>query len=120
MKFHRPDRVADQILRDASDILHKEVKDNKLGFLTFSRVEVSGDLRYAKIFYTILGSKKEMGETRNALKRSRAFIQSRIGQRLGLRHTPEISFVFDHGLEHSMRVNDLLKKIKDERDERSK
>ena len=120
MKFHRPDRVADQILRDASDIILREVKDTKLGFVTFSRVEISKDLKFARIYYTALGTDKEKSDCRNALKRSRAFIQSRIGQRLGLRHTPEISFIFDKGLEHSLKINDLIKKIQREREEHEK
>ena len=120
MRFYRPDRVADQILRDASEILQREIKDRKLGFVTFSRVDVSKDLKYAKIYYTILGSEEEIRNSKNALKRSRPFIQSRIGQRLGLRHTPEIKFIFDKGIEHSLRINELIRKIQNERDEQDK
>jgi len=118
MKFHRPDRVADQILRDVAEIVQREVKDTKIGFITFSRVQISKDLKFAKIFYTVMGSEKEQKQSIRALHRAKSFIQSKVGQRLSLRNTPEISFVFDEGLENSLRVNDLLRKIHEELEER--
>ncbi|MBD3233446.1 MAG: 30S ribosome-binding factor RbfA [candidate division Zixibacteria bacterium] len=118
MKYHRTERVADQILRDVAETVQHEVKDPKIGFVTFSRVEISDDLKFAKIFYTVLGSEEEQKNSRQALKRSRTFIQSRIGKKLGIRHTPEITFIFDKGLENSLRVNELLNIINEERQER--
>lgn len=118
MKFHRRDRVADQILRDASQILFREVKDSEIGFVTLSRVEVTKDLRFAKIYYTAMGSDEEQARSSRALYRCRAFMQSRIGKLLGIRHTPEISFEFDKGLDHSLRVNELINRIENERKKR--
>ncbi|MCP4633382.1 MAG: 30S ribosome-binding factor RbfA [candidate division Zixibacteria bacterium] len=120
MKFHRPDRVADQILRDASEILQREAKDPKLGFVTFSRVEISKDLKYAKIYYTVLGSDKEIRDSKTALSRCRTFIQSKVGKRLGLRNTPELKFIFDSGLDHSFKIDNLLKKFHTEIEQREK
>jgi len=119
MKLYRPDRVAEQIMRDAAEILQREVKDLKLGFVTFSRVEVSKDLKYAKIFFTALGSPEEQAKSANALNRGRTFIQSRIGQRLNLRHIPEISFHIDKGIDNSLRVDELINKIHEELEERN-
>ncbi len=119
MRFHRVDRVAIQILKNASEVLNKEVKDADMGFVTFSRAEVSGDLKYAKIYFTVLGTEGEKQLSIIALERSRLFIQSRIGKLLGLKYTPQISFHLDKGLDNSFRVKELLKKIHDEIGERN-
>ncbi|MBD3168948.1 MAG: 30S ribosome-binding factor RbfA [candidate division Zixibacteria bacterium] len=118
MKNYRQDRVADQILRDASEIIHREIKDNRIGFITLSRVKISSDLKYATIYYTVLGSEEDVNKTKTALGSNRGLIQSKLGGRLGLRNTPEITFEMDKGIEHSLKVNEILKKIEDEKNQR--
>lgn len=109
---YRPERLAPVIKREISDLLKSEIKDPRIGFLTFTDVEVSGDLRYAKVFCSVLGSLEEQNSTIEVLKRAKAFIRGELGKRLHLRYIPEITFKLDTSLSHGARVMNLLKEIK--------
>ena len=108
MKSLRPSRVAEQIKKEVSLILPQELKDPRLGFITVTAVEVTNDLRYAKIFFSVLGNEQEEKSTLEALNKAKGFIRTEIGKRIRLRFTPEISFVLDKSLEQGARINKLL------------
>ncbi|WP_027338741.1 30S ribosome-binding factor RbfA [Halonatronum saccharophilum] len=116
MSNHRAMRVAESIKKEVSDLLQKDIKDPRIGFVTVTDVEVSGDLRHAKVFVSILNGDKE--ETMDGLEASTGFIRREIGQRIRLRHTPEIIFRHDNSIETGTRVFKILEDIKrDESDE---
>ena len=108
---HRPIRLAQELKSEISSIITRELPHHRLGFLTITDVKVSPDLRYARVFVSVLGSGVDKTETLNTLNKEKAFIRQLIGRRFRLRHTPEITFVYDETVEnadHMMRLmNDL-------------
>lgn len=107
----RAERVGDLIKKEVSQIIQHELKDPGIGFVTITAVELSGDLKHAKIFYSVLGDENAKKESSSALKRACGFIQHEIGRRLRLRYTPEIYFLFDSSVEYGAHIETLIKKI---------
>ena len=114
---HRPERLAEAIKKEVSDMLKNELKDPRIGFATITGVRVAGDLRYAKIFVSVLGSQEEQKLTQEALDKAAGFIRSELGKRIRLRYTPELTFVSDKSIEHGTRIMDLLEKVKPKGDQ---
>jgi ribosome-binding factor A len=112
---YRPDRVGDQIRQELSEILSRgEVHDPGIGFITLTRVKVSGDLQLARVFYTSLGDQKARKETSRALQRATGFFRRQIGARLQLRRVPEIEFRFDESIANQDRIEQILRDIHEE------
>jgi ribosome-binding factor A len=110
-QYKRAERVGDLIKKEISQIIQCELKDPGIGFVTITAVELSSDLKHAKIFYSVLGDEKGKKESSSALKRACGFIQHEMGRRLRLRYTPEISFLFDSSVEYGAHIETLIKKI---------
>ncbi|HEX9235472.1 MAG TPA: 30S ribosome-binding factor RbfA [Actinomycetota bacterium] len=109
----RPDRVAEEF----REVLAEEIprlKDPRIGFLTVTRVEVSGDLRRATVYYTVLGENRDHRATRAGLQSARAHLRSELGRQVRLKFTPELEFEEDVGLAQVERVTELLKQIQAE------
>ncbi|HVP36306.1 MAG TPA: 30S ribosome-binding factor RbfA [Terriglobales bacterium] len=111
MQPKRSSRVGDQMKREISEIVLLILKDPKLGFITITDVELTDDLRYAKVFYSVLGSEKERKESQQGLERAKGFIQREIGKRIRLKHIPQILFKYDHTMERAARIEQLLKQV---------
>lgn len=111
----RVERVAEAIHAEVADILTREIKDPRLGFATITDVEVSADLRYVKVFVSVMGDKSQAEQTMAALESATGFIRSEIGRRIRLRHTPEITFKLDASIRRGARVFELLKEIRGEK-----
>lgn len=111
MASPRQRRVGDQILKEISDLLLRDVKDPRIGFVTLTGVDVSGDLRHAKVHYTVLGEQDKKEATQQALVKATPFIRRELGKRLRLRVTPELQFRYDTSLEYGNRIESLLKDI---------
>jgi len=114
----RQRRVGDQLQKEISDLLLREVKDPRIGFVTLTGVEVSGDLRHAKVFYTVLGEQEQKDHTQKALDKASSFVRSELGKRLRLRVTPELQFRYDTSLEYGNRIDSMLKELKQNDPER--
>lgn len=117
MSVLRPSRVAEEIKKEVSTIISREIKDPRVGFITVTGVEVSNDLRYAKIFVSVLGGKEEEELTLAALNRAKGLVRSEIGKRIRLRFAPEITFVIDQSLDRGDRIRELLSQVKAEEGE---
>jgi ribosome-binding factor A len=111
MQPKRSSRVADQIKREISEIVLLILKEPKLGFITITDVELTDDLRYAKVFYSVLGDENERKESQKGLERAKGFIQREIGKRIRLKHIPQIIFRYDHTTERAARIEQLLKQV---------
>lgn len=111
MQYKRAERVRDLIKEEISRIIQYELKDPGIGFVTITGVELSDDLKHAKIFYSVLGNEEAKKESSSALKRACGFIQHEIGRRLRLKYTPEIYFHFDPSVEYGAHIERLIKKI---------
>jgi len=110
----RQRRVGDQIQKEISSLLLREIKDPRIGFVTLTGVEVSSDLRTAKVFYTVLGEQTKRDETQRGLEKATPFMRRELGRRLRLRFAPELQFRFDTSLEYGNRIDTLLKELKDD------
>lgn len=108
----RPNRVAEQMKKEMSDIIGRRLKDPRVGFVTVTDVEVTGDLQQAKVFITVLGDDDAKAETLKALEKAKGFIRSEIGSRIRLRKTPEIFFEFDESIEYGNRIEKLISELK--------
>lgn len=111
MQGERRDRVSDLIQKEVARLLQREVHDSRVGFVTVTGVDMSSDLRNARIFVSVLGDEENRKETQAALDSARGFIRSRIGRNLHLRFTPEISFQIDTTIEKGARIEDLLRSV---------
>lgn len=107
----RVDRVQMAIKREISSIIHDEIKDPRLGFVTIMNVEMSKDMRIAKIFYSVLGKEEEYKKTKEALDSAAGFIRKLIAERIQLRFAPEIVFREDRSQEYSIRIQEVLDEI---------
>lgn len=118
MHGSRADKVAGAIQEEVSNILQKEIKDPRVGFVTIMRVEVADDLRFAKIYFSKIGSPEEKKKAFAGLKKATGFIRKNLAQRINLRYAPEIVFKLDESAEYSQHIEELLKKIKEEKTEK--
>ena len=107
----RPNRIADLLRAEISELLAREVHDPGIGFLTVTHVKVSPDLQVARVYYTTLGDAKARRDTERALHRATPFLRRHVGQRLRLKRVPELEFFFDEAVERGDRVEQILQEI---------
>ncbi|VAX23233.1 Ribosome-binding factor A [hydrothermal vent metagenome] len=110
-RFHRADRVSEEILKEISNIVQREMKDPGLGIVSVVQVELTRDLGHANVYISVLGSDKDKNRSFDALKRGSGFVRSLLGKRLGLRHVPEIVFHMDDSIERGIRIQKILKEV---------
>lgn len=114
MTFKRSDRVADLIKEEvASMILFGGIKDPRIGFVTITHVEMTPDLKEARIYFSQIGSVKDREKSRDGLNHASGFIRRNLAKSLSLRHIPKISFFFDDSLEYSERIEKVIREIKE-------
>lgn len=112
MSKQRSFRVAEEIKKEMSKII-RELKDPRLVSMTsVTHVDVSRDLRYAKIFISIYGTGEEQLVGLHVLEKAKGFIRTEIGRSVRLRHTPEITFHLDHSLEYSDHIGKVMADLK--------
>jgi ribosome-binding factor A len=109
----RKEKVQDAIQKEVCDILQNELRDPRLGFITITGVEISDDLRYAKVFFSVLGKEEEKTKTKEALKSAIGFIRTMVAERIQLRFAPELSFREDQTSEYSSHIQKVLDEIKE-------
>jgi len=109
--YKRSDRLGELILAEVSDMLTRGLKDPRIGFVTFTRAEMSEDLRYVKLFVSVLGSEQEKTRTLQGLASATGYIRRHLGRALHLRYTPEITFMIDSSVEHGAKIAQLLHQI---------
>ena len=115
MSKYRVERIAEQILRDVTDIVQKDVKDPRVQQVNFTDVNLTGDMQYATIFYSTLKTDAETKATaEEGLKRASGLIRSKLAERLQLFKAPEIEFKRDESIEYGAHIDALLEKIKHE------
>ncbi|MTI67483.1 MAG: 30S ribosome-binding factor RbfA [Firmicutes bacterium] len=118
MSSKRQARISEEIKKVVSKLITKELKDPGISSLTsITEVEVTGDLRYAKIYISVLGNDKDRDSTIKALERASGFIRKEIGNRIKLRYTPEPVFYSDNSIENGIYISKLIDKVQKEREE---
>lgn len=111
---HRQEKLGELIAAELSDLLRTRVKDPRVGFASITHVEVSGDMRHAKIFVSVMGSEEEQAATIQALKHATGFLRHELAGRLVLRYMPELVFKLDTSIEQGARILELIRKIENE------
>lgn len=108
---HRPNRVGEQMKKELTDIIGRKIKDPRIGFVTVTDVQVTGDLQQAKVYISVLGDDEQKENTLKGLAKAKGFIKSEIGHRIRLRKTPEIIFEFDESIDYGNRIETLLHEL---------
>ncbi|MEI6127404.1 MAG: 30S ribosome-binding factor RbfA [Pseudomonadota bacterium] len=113
VSFQRTDRISDVIKKEISEVLLREVKDPRLVFVTITDVQVTKDLKNAKVFFTTLREGEELAAISEGLRHAAGFVQRKLGARLHLRCTPHIFFAYDSSIEEGARMDKILRGIKE-------
>jgi len=113
----RPSRVGDQLRKELSDLLARDVQDPGIGFLTITHVKITPDLQVARVYYTTMGDAKSLRESQRALERATPFLRRQIGGRLRLKRVPQLEFFFDESVARGDRIERILQDISAERQE---
>lgn len=107
----RAHRVGEEMKKEISDILTHKMKDPRIGFVTITDVEVTGDLQQSTVYFSVLGSEEEKESTLVGLTKATGFIRSEIGKRIRLRKVPEITFEFDEAHEYGNKIDAILRNL---------
>jgi ribosome-binding factor A len=110
----RCQKIAELLVREISGILQTELRDPGIGFVTVTGAEVSRDLRFARVFVSVMGDAARKQEALQALDRARPAVQNLLGGRIRLRYMPALRFVLDESNEYGARIDALLERIKKE------
>ena len=112
----RIERLNHTYQEEISMIIMREVKDENIKFVTITGVDTTSDLSFAKVYYTVLDdSKKE--KTAEALEKAASFIRTKLAERIEIRHTPELKFIYDTSIAYGEHIDELIDKIKEEKAE---
>jgi ribosome-binding factor A len=106
-------KVADRIKEVIAQRLDKGLRDPRLGFVTITDVQVTGDLQHASIFYTVLGTEQERDDSAAALKAATGLLRTEVGRNLNTRLTPTIEFILDGIPENAASIEALLREARD-------
>lgn len=113
LPYKRSQRVGDLVREEVADIIMCRLKDPRIGFVTVTGVDMSDDLKMARIFVSILKPEDRV-QTIEILNDAKPFIRSALGKRLKMKFTPSVEFKLDTSIEYGSRIDSLLKKIKTE------
>lgn len=109
--FSRAERVSRLIRNALADILRRQVKDPRLKMVTITSVDVSPDLRQAKIYFATTGDQGKVKRVQEGFDNARPYIKKLLGSELGLRYMPEIRFYYDDSLDYGARMEELFRSI---------
>ena len=104
------ERLESTFVKEISYILMKEIKDENIKFVTITDCEITNDLSYAKVFFTVFDVNKKQ-DTIKALNHAKSFIRGELSKRIEIRHTPELSFIFDESIEYGNKIEKIISDI---------
>lgn len=119
METERTKKVGIAIQKEFSEILQREVKDPRIGFVTVTRVKVTPGLKIANIYISIYGSTEERERTLQGLESAKGYIRSLFAKRLHIKFIPEIRFFHDKSFEEGIRISEVMSKLKDKDDKKA-
>ncbi len=114
MSKYRSDMVNGEIMRELTEIL-RTVKDPRVttSFISITAVDCSADLKFAKIYYSVMGERRK-GDSQKGLENASGYIRTQLAKNLNLRMTPELKFILDTSIKHGAHISSLLKGIEKE------
>jgi ribosome-binding factor A len=111
----RPEQVAETIRQTIAEALLQDLRDPRIGFVTVTDVQVSGDLAVAVVRVSVMGEEAERAEALAGLNSAAGFLRSRVSRTLSTRIVPELRFELDRGVEHAARIQQILGQLREER-----
>ena len=108
MRFKRSQRIQELLHEEISKLVQSGLKDPRIGFTTITKVEVSDNLKHAKIFFSVMGTEQEKTETLDGLINAKGFIRNTLGKNLYLRYLPELDFRRDDNADHVEKISRIL------------
>lgn len=112
MTMMRTERVAQQLQQEIATIIHRELKDPRLGFVTITRVVLSKDFRHAKVLFSCLGPREDRDRSQDALDHSTKFVRELVKKRFRLKVIPEIVFQYDESIEGTIALEQMFERLK--------
>lgn len=107
--YQRTDRIADQMQRELSDLIFRELKDPRVGMVTVTAIEVSRELDHAKVFFTVMPTvNADPAKSREALQRAAGFLRHELGLRMQMRTIPALHFAYDESLQRGNAMSALI------------
>jgi ribosome-binding factor A len=112
----RARRLGAEIQRELTQLLRRNVKDDRIGNVTITAVDVAGDLRTAKVYYLVFGKTGADPRVQAGLTSAAGFLRNALSKSLMIRHTPTLSFELDTSIEHGVRLTQLIDRVNKPRD----
>jgi ribosome-binding factor A len=110
-KSQRLSRVEHEIVRELSELIHEELKDPRIGFVTLVGCDVSPDLRHARVYASPMGDKREQSATIQGLQSAAGFLSVELGKRMRMRRTPTVTFIRDDSIARGVRMATILDEV---------
>ena len=116
----RTRQVGELLREELTDIIRRDVKDPRIGFMSITHVEVPPDLRSARVYVSVLGTDEERSATLTALRSAAGYIRRQLKPRLRMRQVPELDFRDDRSMEHAQQIAETLRHLDQERQQSAK
>lgn len=113
MPSHKTERIASDIARNISDILMNEANDELLKKVTITGCDVSSDLSFCKVYFTAL-SDMSIPDLEKEMNEASSFIRGKVSERVDIRHTPELRFIFDKSIAYGERIENIIKTLENQ------
>lgn len=115
-EYSRTQRVADQMQRELAQLIHRDVRDPRIGMVTLTAVEVSRDLAHAKVFLTLMGeaTEEDIAQNLSALKDAAGFLRVQLGRSMKLRSVPQLHFHYDESVRRGVHLSSLIERAVEE------
>ncbi|MEI6308168.1 MAG: 30S ribosome-binding factor RbfA [bacterium] len=110
----RREKLQEAIRELIATVIHRELKDPRVGFVTITKVEMTPDGRSVKVFFSVLGAAEQIQRTIEGLTKAQGFLQKRVAEHLQMRFAPHVQIVYDDSLEKAMQVQQLLRRLEEE------
>ncbi|HIF02631.1 MAG TPA: 30S ribosome-binding factor RbfA [Nitrospinaceae bacterium] len=111
MRFKRSERVQELLLKEISALIQKGLKDPRIGFATVTTVELTNNLKHAKVYISVFGTEIEQCDTITGLSSASGFIRSSLGKNLNLRYIPVLEFILDETAKRVARINKIINEL---------
>ena len=111
MRFKRSERVQELLLKEISTLIQKGLKDPRIGFATVTTVELTNNLKHAKVYISVFGTESEQCDTITGLNNASGFIRGSLGKNLNLRYIPVLEFMLDETAKRVARINKIINEL---------
>ena len=114
MSRYRPERVGEQIHKEISRLLMHGIKDPRVAPVLITGVQLTRDLRLARVYFTVTDESSERKDAERGLKSASPFVRRQLGQVMRLRHIPDLRFEYDSSVAHGQKIENLLRQVQDD------